>query len=63
MSNLNLSLTGITSGSVVKAEHVSQSINALTGAEPYNITLSGSVNLTGSLVTRSLTGSFLGTGS
>ena len=63
MSNLNLSLTGITSGSVVKAEHVSQSINALTGAEPYNITLSGSVNLTGSLVTGSLTGSFLGTGS
>jgi len=43
-----LSKTGITSGSKVEAWHVTQSIDAFTGVEAYDITLSGSLTVTGS---------------
>ena len=42
-----LSLTGIQSGDAIEAKHVSQSIKALTGAEAYDITISGSLTLQG----------------
>ena len=54
-----LSKTGITTSATAEAWHVTQSIDALTGVEAYNITISGSLNLTGSAVT----GSFSGDGS
>jgi len=44
-----LSKNNITSGSKVEAWHVTQSIDAFTGTENYDITLSGSLTLTGSL--------------
>ena len=44
---LTLSNSGITSGSVVRAAEVSQSIDAFTGAEAYDITLSGSFTVVG----------------
>ena len=43
-----LSNSGIIDGSPVLAGHVTQSINALTGAEAYEITISGSLEVTGS---------------
>lgn len=46
---LTLSNTGISSGSLIEAPHVSQSIDALTGAEAYDITISGSLTITGSV--------------
>jgi len=55
----NLSKSGITTSATAEAWHVTQSIDALTGVEAYNITISGSLNLTGSAVT----GSFSGDGS
>ena len=63
---LTLSNSGITSGSVVRAAEISQSIDAFTGAEAYDITLSGSFTtvgpqeITGSL---NLSGSVESTGS
>jgi len=49
---LNLSTTGITDGQVITAAQITQSIDALTGVEAYNITISGSfamgANTTGS---------------
>jgi hypothetical protein len=45
-----LSKTGITSGSKVEAWHVTQSIDAFTGVEAYDITLSGSLTVTGSVI-------------
>jgi hypothetical protein len=52
---LTLSNSGITSGSVIRAAEISQSIDAFTGTEAYDITLSGSfteigeVNITGNI--------------
>jgi len=44
-----LSNTGITDAATIKPEHVSQSVDAFTGAKEYDITLSGSSTITGSL--------------
>ena len=44
----SLSKTGITTGNTVKAFHVTQSIDAFTGTEAYDIVLSGSSLVTGS---------------
>jgi hypothetical protein len=44
-----LSKTGIASLGTIKPGHVSQSIDAFTGTEAYNIFLSGSFNMTGSI--------------
>ena len=44
-----LSTTGISSNSVIKPEHISQSIDAFTGVEAYDITLSGSLFINGTL--------------
>lgn len=52
---------------VIESWHVSQSVDALTGVAAYDITISGSLNLTGSTLTgstaniTSITGSLLGT--
>tara|TARA_R110000737_G_scaffold33387_1_gene51651 strand:+ start:451 stop:1368 length:918 start_codon:yes stop_codon:yes gene_type:complete len=54
-----LSKSGISTSATIAAWHVTQSIDALTGNSAYNITISGSLNLTGSNVT----GSFSGDGS
>jgi hypothetical protein len=61
---LILSKTNILTGNTIQASDVSQSIDALTGAVAYDITISGSTTFTGSV--RSLngyTGSLLGTAS
>ena len=42
-----LSNTGIVTGLPVEAEHVSQSVNALTGVDAYDITISGSLVVNG----------------
>jgi hypothetical protein len=42
---LNLSTTGIADGQVITAAQITQSIDALTGTEAYNITISGSFNM------------------
>jgi len=44
-----LSNTGIVTGQTVEALQVSQSVDAFTGANDYDITISGSLTLTGSL--------------
>jgi hypothetical protein len=44
-----LSKTGITTGQTVEPGHVTQSIDAFTGIEAYDISLSGSFNMTGSI--------------
>jgi hypothetical protein len=44
-----LSKTGIASLGTIRPGHVSQSIDAFTGIEAYNISLSGSFNMTGSI--------------
>ena len=44
---LNLSKTGIVDGQVITAAQITQSIDALTGAAAYNITISGSFAFTG----------------
>jgi hypothetical protein len=44
-----LTQIGIETGNIVEAYHVSQSIDAFTGAEAYDISLSGSFNMTGSI--------------
>ena len=56
---LTLSKTNITTGQIVQAADVSQSIDALTGTVAYDITISGSLELTGSL---SINGMEEGTG-
>jgi hypothetical protein len=59
---LTLNKIGVTTGNTVEAYHVTQSIDAFTGEEAYDITLSGSLTVTGSvIVTSGLTGSLLGT--
>jgi len=66
---LTLSKTGIADGQVITAAQITQSIDALTGAAAYNIIISGSLNLTGSVITgstaniTSITGSLFGTAS
>jgi hypothetical protein len=45
-----LTQTGISSGSIVQPGHVTQSIDAFTGIEAYDITLSGSLVVTGSVI-------------
>lgn len=47
MANI-LDKNGITTGQTVEAYHVTQSIDAFTGTEAYDITLSGSFTVTGS---------------
>jgi len=49
MANI-LSNIGITSGSIVETTHVTQLIDAFTSAEAYDLTLSGSLTITGSLI-------------
>jgi hypothetical protein len=55
--------TGITTGNTVEAWHVTQSIDAFSGLEEYDISLSGSLNMTGSItgepgIINNLTASF-----
>ena len=52
---LSLTKTGITTGNTVEAFHVTQSIDAFTGTEAYNIILSGSLQVTGSVAVQGLT--------
>jgi hypothetical protein len=59
-----LSKTGISSGSIVQAWHVTQSIDAFTGIEAYDITLSGSLIVTGSVsLNTNINRDFFGTAS
>jgi len=58
-----LSKTGIQDNNTIFAYQITQSIDALTGVAAYDLTIAGTLNLTGSLVTGSLTGSLLGTAS
>ena len=53
----NLSKIGIVTGQTIEASEISQSIDALTGVEAYNLNFSGSLNLTGSIVTGSISNS------
>ena len=52
-----LSLNGIVTGQPLEAEHVSQSILALTGLEAYDITISGSLNVIGTSSFQMVSGS------
>lgn len=64
-----LSKSNIANGNTILPSDVSQSVDALTGLFSYDITISGSLNLTGSTVTGStanfaqVTASLFGTGS
>jgi hypothetical protein len=58
-----LSKTGITTGQTVEPGHITQSIDAFSGIEEYDIFLSGSFNMTGSIngepgIVNNLTSSF-----
>ena len=58
---LTLSKTGITTGQTIEVGHVTQSIDAFTKVTAYDISLSGSLTLTGSLNSfNGFTGSFSG---
>ena len=58
---LTLSKTGITDGSTIQVGHVTQSVDAFTKVTAYDISLSGSLTLTGSLNSfNGFTGSFTG---
>jgi len=58
---LTLSKTGITTGATIQVGHVTQSIDAFTKVAAYDISLSGSLTLTGSLNSfNGFTGSFTG---
>ena len=48
--------TGILDGQIVEANQISQSVDAFTGAKDYRITLTGSMELSGSLL---MSGSFI----
>lgn len=52
---LTLNKIGITTGNTVEAYHVTQSIDAFTGNEAYDISLSGSFHMTGSVFITGLT--------
>jgi hypothetical protein len=59
-----LSKSGIVDGATVQPWHVTQSIDALTGTTAYDITISGSLTLTGSIKSlNGYTGSLFGTAS
>src|SRR6056300_1608623 len=59
-----LSKTGIQNSQTIQAWHVTQSIDALTAAEAYDITISGSLTLTGSVSSlNGFTGDLIGTAS
>jgi len=58
-----LSKSSIISGSKVETWHVTQSIDAFTGVKEYDITLSGSLTLTGSLNFGVIPNNILGTSS
>jgi len=58
-----LSKTGIASGSKVEAWHVTQSIDAFTGEQEYDIYLSGSLTITGSLTFDQIPNNIQGTAS
>jgi hypothetical protein len=61
---LTLSKTGITDGQTIQVGHVTQSIDALTGIVAYDIKISGSLNLTGSVASfNGFTGNLAGTAS
>ena len=61
---ITLSKTNIATGNIITAAEVSQSVDAFTGAVAYDITLSGSLQLTGSVKSRNgFTGSLQGTAS
>jgi hypothetical protein len=61
---LTLSNSGISNSSTIEAAHISQSIDALTGAAAYDIKISGSLTLTGSVQSQNgFTGSLFGTSS
>lgn len=61
---LTLTKTGITTGGTIQAYHVTQSIDAFSGTAAYNITLSGSLTLTGSVNSlNGFTGNLSGTAS
>lgn len=58
---LTLSKTGITNGQTIQVGHVTQSIDAFTKVTAYDISLSGSLTLTGSVQSyNGFTGSFTG---
>lgn len=58
-----LSNIGISSGSKVEAWHVTQSIDAFTGEQEYDIFLSGSLTITGSLIFDQITNNISGNSS
>lgn len=59
-----LSKTGITNGQTILVGHVTQSIDALNGTTAYDITISGSLTLTGSVSSlNGFTGNLVGTAS
>jgi hypothetical protein len=45
-----LSKTGITNGTTIEASHITQIIEALTAEQLYDISISGSLTITGSIV-------------
>jgi len=57
-----LSKSGIITTNAVEAWHVTQSIDAFTGISAYDITLSGSLNLTGSVIEFPTFGTITATG-
>lgn len=62
--SLTLTKSNILTGNTITAADISQSIDAFTGNEAYDITLSGSFNMTGSHSSQNgYTGSLLGTAS
>lgn len=59
-----LSKSGITNSQTIQAWHVSQSVDALTGTSAYDIKISGSLTLTGSVESlNGFTGNLIGTSS
>lgn len=61
---LTLSKTGITTGQTVQPFHVTQSVDALTGLVAYDIKISGSLQLTGSVSSQNgFVGNLTGTSS
>jgi hypothetical protein len=59
-----LSKTGITTGQTIQPFHVTQSVDAFTGIIAYDITISGSLTLTGSVSSlNGFTGNLTGTAS
>jgi hypothetical protein len=63
MANI-LTKTGITTGQTIQPFHVTQSVDAFTGITAYDITISGSLTLTGSVSSlNGFTGNLVGTSS